>query len=88
MIWLMGNDVDNMKQIFKRLKHGLPEGSTRKLRTILKWFLFGVSESYSVRMGNKYPLYSTWKKCGVKTDDLYPCDAAKGYSCWNCPLGK
>ena len=30
---------------FDRLRQGLPEGSSMKLRTILKWFLFGVSES-------------------------------------------
>jgi len=76
-----------MKQILKRLKQGLPEGSSLKINTILKWFLFGVSESYVVRMGNKYPRYKTPKPCGSKTEHLHPCDVTKWYRCRNCELG-
>ena len=76
-----------MKQILKRLKKGLPDGSIHKLRTMLKWFLFGVDESYSIRMTNKYPRYQTPKRCGSKTEDLHPCDITEWYSCRNCELG-
>lgn len=76
-----------MKQLLKRLKQGLPEGSSYKLRTMFKWFLFGVSESYSVRMTNKYPRYKILKPCGTKTEDLHPCDVIKWYRCRNCELG-
>jgi len=76
-----------MKQIFKRLKQGLPEGSSHKLRTMLKWFLFGVSESYSIRMANKYSRYKIIKMCSAKTEDLHPCDVTEWHSCRNCELG-
>lgn len=79
-----------MKQILTRLKQGLPEGSCYKPRTILKWFLFGVSESYSIRMTRKHQYYTTPKPCGSKTEHIHPCDFVKKpgyYGCRNCELG-
>lgn len=75
-----------MKHILKRLKQGLPQGSSHKLLTIIKWFLFGISESYYIRITNKYPSYKTLKPCGITSQDLHPCDVIEWCDCRNCEL--
>ena len=76
-----------MKLFIKRIKQGLPEGSSFKIKVIIDWYLYGIPEEYKIRMSNKYPNYKTPKPCGSNTVNIHPCDFGGYYSCRNCELG-